>query len=231
MLEDGLSYPVRGDWIGRVIIGGVLGFLSVLVLPAFVLLGYLVRVLEMTVDGSEDPPKFVDWGELLVTGVVGTVITLAYTVVPIVGYALLMVVLVGTGGAVGGDLGALVGVAGLLATLAFIAVVLVVYYAVPAALTAYAAHGEIGAAFDLAALKPTLFSTEYLVAVFMPLVVAVGLWVATGLLAITIVGLLFVPFLQFYGQMAVFRMFGSAFASETDRIDAGPAETPDLAGR
>ena len=231
MLEDGLSYPLRGDWIGRVIIGGVLGFLSVLVLPAFVLLGYLVRVLETTVDGSDDPPEFVDWGELLVTGVVGTVITLAYTVVPIVGYVLLVVVLVGTGGAVGGDLGALVGVAGLLVTLALIPVVLVVYYAVPAALTAYAAHGEIGAAFDLAALKPTLFSTEYLVAVFMPLVVAVGLWIATGLLAITIVGLLFVPFLQFYGQMAVFRMFGSAFASETDRIDAGPAEAPDLVGR
>jgi hypothetical protein len=231
MLEDGLSYPLRGDWIGRVIIGGVLGFLSVLVLPAFVLLGYLVRVLETTVDGSEDPPEFVDWGDLLVTGVVGTVITLAYTVVPIVGYVLLVVVLVGTGGAVGGDLGALAGVAGLLATLAFIPVVLVVYYAVPAALTAYAAHGEIGAAFDLAALKPTLFSPEYLVAVLMPLVVAVVLWIATGLLAITILGLLLVPFLQFYGQMAVFRMFGSAFASETDRIDTDRAESPDLAGR
>jgi len=45
MLEDGLSYPVRGDWIGRTIIGAVLGFLSFLVLPAVFLMGYFVRVL------------------------------------------------------------------------------------------------------------------------------------------------------------------------------------------
>jgi branched-chain amino acid transport system permease protein len=37
MLEDGLSYPIRGDWIGRIVIGGILGLLSVLLLPAFVI--------------------------------------------------------------------------------------------------------------------------------------------------------------------------------------------------
>jgi len=69
MLEDGLSYPIRGDWIGRIIIiGGVLGFLSVLLLPAFVIVGYLVRVLEQTIDGEDVPPEFDDWGDLLMKG-------------------------------------------------------------------------------------------------------------------------------------------------------------------
>ncbi|QKY18030.1 DUF4013 domain-containing protein [Halorubrum sp. CBA1229] len=221
MLEDGLSYPIRGDWIGRIVIGGILGLLSVLVIPAFLIVGYLVRVLERTIGGDEVPPEFTDWGELLTKGVIGTIITLAYTVIPVVVYAVVVGVVSGTGGAVGGDVGALVGVVGLLLALAFIPVLFLIYYAVPAALSAYAARGELSAAFDPELLKPALFSTEYLVAVLMPIVVAVVMWIATALLAVTVVGLLLVPFVQFYGQVAVFRMFGSAFASVNDRIEDG----------
>lgn len=221
MLEDGLSYPIRGDWIGRIIIGGVLGFLSILLLPAFVIVGYLVRVLEQTITGEDVPPEFDDWGDLLMKGVIGSVITIAYTVIPVVAYAVVVAVVGGTGGAIGGDAGALIGVVGVLLALAFIPVLFLIYYAVPAALSAYAARGEIGAAFDISLLKPTLFSTEYLVAVLMPIVVAVITWIVTAVLSVTVVGLLLVPFVQFYGQVAVFRMFGSAFASVNDRVDAG----------
>ncbi|PAU84482.1 hypothetical protein CK500_02880 [Halorubrum salipaludis] len=224
MLEDGLSYPVRGDWIGRIIIGGILGLFSVLLLPAFVIVGYLVRVLEETIAGEEVPPEFTDWGDLLMKGVIGTIITIAYTVVPVIVYGVVVAVVVGTGGAVGGDAGALIGVVGLLLALAFIPVLFLVYYAVPAGLTAYAARGEMAAAFDIDLLKPTLLSTEYLVAVLMPIVVAVITWVVAGVLAATIIGLLLVPFVQFYGQVAVFRMFGAAFATVNEQIDADPAD-------
>ena len=223
MLEDGLSYPIRGDWVGRIVIGGVLGFLSVLVLPAFLIIGSLVRVLEKTIAGDEVPPEFTDWGDLLIRGVIGTIITVAYTVIPVVAYAVVVGVVAGTSGAIGGDVGALVGVVGVLLALAFVPVLFLVYYAVPAALSAYAARGELGAAFDADLLKPALFSTEYLVAVLMPIVVAVVVWIATAVLAVTVVGLLLVPFVQFYGQVAVFRMFGTAFASVNDRIESGPA--------
>lgn len=223
MLEDGLSYPIRGDWIGRIVIGGILGFLSVLVIPAFLIVGYLVRVLETTIDGDETPPEFTDWGDLLAKGALGTIITLAYTVIPVVVYAVVVGVVSGTGGAVGGDVGALVGVIGVLLTVAFIPVLFLVYYAVPAALSAYAARGELGAAFDPDLLKPVLLSTEYLIAVLSPIVVAVIVWIATALLAITVVGIILLPFVQFYGQVAVFRMFGSAFASVNDRIGGGTA--------
>lgn len=228
MLEDGLSYPLRGDWIGRMIIGGVLGFFSWLVLPAFVLFGYLVEVLESTVAGDETPPEFVDWGTLFVRGIVATAIALAYAFVPLFAYLLFVFVVLGAGGAIGGDAGALIGGLGILAALAFLPVLFVVYYAVPAALTAYAAEGRAGAAFDLSLLKPTLFSVEYLVAVLMPLVVTFALWMVTGLLAITVVGLLLVPFLQFYGQVAIFRMFGAAFATRSDELSTGGTPTADV---
>jgi len=224
MLEDGLSYPVRGDWIGRVIIGGVLGFLSFLLLPVLPLYGYLVRVLETTVNGDESPPEFTDWGDLTVTGLVALVITLAYTIVPLVAYAVFVTVVAGAGGAVGGDAGAVIGGLGLLTALAFVPVVLLAYYAVPAALTAYAIEDDLGAAFDVDRLKPVLLSGEYLAAVLLPVVIAFVLWIVTMVLAFTVVGLVFVPFIQFYGQVTVFRMFGSAFGSVSDRT-SGAGDT------
>jgi len=111
------------------------------------------------------------------------VITIAYTVIPVVLYAIVVAVVGGTSGAIGGDAGAFIGVVGVLLTLAFIPVLFLIYYAVPAALSAYAARDEIGAAFDPDLLKPVLFSTEYLVAVLMPIVVAVITWIATAVLA------------------------------------------------
>ena len=224
MIEDGLSYPMREDWVGRIAIGGVLGLLSVFVIPTFAVFGYLVRVLERTVAGDDVPPAFDDWGDLLAKGVVGVLIALAYSVVPLIAYGVVVSVVVGIGSGIGGDLGALIGLTGALLALAFIPVLFFIYYAVPAALTAYAVRGEVSAAFDAGLLKPTLFSSEYLLAVLMPLLISVGVFLVSVVLLVTIVGAVLVPFVQFYGQVAVFRMFGSAFAAVNDRIEdpAGP---------
>lgn len=231
MLEDGLSYPVRGDWLGRIVIGGVLGLLSFLVVPTFAVFGYLVRVLERTVAGDDAPPEFDDWGDLLAKGVVGLLIALAYSVVPVVLYVVFVTVVVGLGSGIGGDLGALIGFTGALLAVAFVPVLFLIYYAVPAALTAYAARGEIGAAFDVGLLKPTLLSLEYFLAVLMPIVVAIVVFVVSVVLLATFVGAVLIPFVQFYGQVAIFRMFGTAFADGSDRIEVGdgpdePAATP-----
>ena len=146
MIEDGLSYPMREDWVGRIVIGGVLGLLSVFVIPTFAVFGYLVRVLERTVAGDDVPPAFDDWGDLLAKGVVAVLIALAYSIVPLVAYGIVVSVVVGIGSGIGGDLGALIGLTGALLAVAFVPVLFFIYYAVPAALTAYAARGEVSAA-------------------------------------------------------------------------------------
>ena len=229
MFEDGLSYPARGDWLGRTVIGGLLFAFSFLIIPAILVTGYLIDALERTVAGDEEPPAFADWGDLFVRGLVGTAIGIVYSVVPLVvfgGVAFVLFGVIGVAGGAGDAGGAVAGlgvVALLLLGLLFIPVVFLIYYLVPAALTNYAIEGEIGAAFDFETIKPILLSSEYLVAVLLPLVVAVLLWIATSILSVTIVGLLLVPFLQFYGQLAVFRMFGSAFRTVSGRSGAARA--------
>jgi len=232
MFEDGLSYPVRGDWLGRTIIGGLLAVFSFLLIPAFFVTGYLIRVLKTTVSGVDEPPAFDDWGDLFIKGLVGTVITIVYSVVPVVAFGVLGFVLfgvIGIGGGIGGDGGGIIaglgGIAVLLLGLLFIPVVFLIYYMVPAALTNYAIEDEFGAAFDFGTIKPILLSSEYLVAVLLPIVVAVILWIATSILAFTVVGLLLVPFLQFYGQVTIFRMFGTAFKNVMGGLQTSSSTT------
>lgn len=213
MLEDGLSYPIRGEWIGRLLIGGLLAIFSVLLIPLFPLIGYFIRVLNRTVAGEDEPPAFDDWGDLFGKGVVGAIIALVYSIVPFLVFGTITFVLVGTGGLIGGRGGSALAGLSALSLLLMVPAVFLVYYTVPAALTSYAIDGKIGAAFDFGTMKPILLSSEYLIASLLPLVVAVGIWLVTAALSITIVGLLLVPFLQFYGQVAVFRMFGSAYSS------------------
>lgn len=105
MLRDGLSYPPRGDWIKRILVGGLLGLLPVLVVPTFTVFGYLVRVGERTVAGDDAPPAFGDWGDLLAKGVVATLIALAYSIVPVLLYWVAITVVTGVGSGIGGDVG------------------------------------------------------------------------------------------------------------------------------
>ncbi|NGM69739.1 DUF4013 domain-containing protein [Natronolimnobius sp. AArcel1] len=224
MLEDGLSYPVRGEWVGRTIIGSVLGFLSFLLIPVVFLMGYFVRVLETTVAGANEPPAFEDWGELFIKGISAILIGLVYSLVPAILYVILVSVLLGTGGALGGDGGVLAGL-GFMSMLTFIPLMMFISYIVPAALTNYARTGDISAAFDIGVIKSVAFSVDYLVAMLLPIVVGVVVWVAAFVLAVTIIGLLFVPVLYFYMYVAIFRMFGSAFAktdptTQTDSVTA-----------
>lgn len=218
MLEDGLSYPMQGDsWIGRILIGGIIGFLSILFFPIFIFVGYLVRVLESTINGDPEPPEWDDWGGLFVDGIKATIVGIAYSIIPTVVILGLGSVFVGIGAAAGDGGGGILAGFGLITMLLLIPVFFLVYYLVPAALANMAAEGTLGAAFDFGMIRNVVLTGDYLVAVLMPIVVGIAINIVTSILAITVVGLVLVPFVNFYGQVAVFRMFGLAFAKQANK--------------
>lgn len=217
MIADGLSYPANGDdALSRIVIGGLLGLFSFLILPLFVLMGYLLRVLASATRAETEPPAFEDWGALIVDGIKATVVAIAYGIVPFalmfssVGVAIL--------GSYSDSGGALFGSVGLLGFVISFLGMFAMYYLIPAALTNMALEESMGAAFDVARLKPVLFSAEYLLAWFVPFVVAFVLNVATVFLLVVTLGLgiLLVPFIQFYVQVAIFYLFGRAFGKVLD---------------
>lgn len=221
MLEDGLSYPLQGDSaLGRIIVGGLLGFGSFLIIPAFALLGYLVWVLGGAARGEEEPPAFDNWGEMIVEGLKATVVTLVYGIVPFV-LVFVSVFVIAGGGASGSEVGmGILGGIGLLGMLVSIVAMFLLYYLIPAALTNMALEGSIEAAFDFGTIKQAVLSADYLIAWLIPFVLAILANVVTAVLAVTIIGLLAVPFIQFYIQVAAFYMFGAAFG-EAVGVDGG----------
>jgi len=216
MLEDGLSYPMQGDsWIGRVLIGGVMVFLAFLIIPIFFFQGYLLRVLGSTVRGEPEPPEWGDWGGLLIDGLKSAAVTFIYAFVPTAVFGVLAILFAGLGGAAGDSGGGIIAGFGVLTLLLFIPVMFLVYYIVPAALANMASDGSIGAAFDFDMLSNVVLSVDYFIAVLMPIVVGVLINIISFVLGITIIGYLLVPFVAFYGQVAIFRMFGLAFAKQS----------------
>lgn len=217
MLEEGLSYPFNGDSaLGRIIIGGLLGFGSFLIVPAIALMGYLVWVLDGAARGEEEPPAFENWGDMIVDGLKATAVTIVYGIVPFL-LVFLSVFVIAGGSASGSETGmGILGGIGLIGMLVSILAMFVLYYLIPAALTNMALEDSFGAAFDFGTIKQVILTGDYLIAWLIPFVLAALMNVVVFLLAITVVGLIVVPFIQFYVQVAAFYMFGVAFGTVVD---------------
>lgn len=217
MLEEGISYPFKGDSsLGRNVIGSLLLAFFWLFIPLFAFFGYIVRVLRTTTEGAEEPPSFDNWGEMLVDGLKGFAVFVAYGAIP---YALLFVVMavVGVGeSTAGAGTSNLVAGVGAIGFLWVLAASVIVQYIVPAALTNFAREGELTAAFDLGTIASVIFSVEYFVAWLLPIVIYVLLYIVAIFLAFTVVGILLLPWLYFYGSLVVYRMFGQAYVSVLD---------------
>lgn len=222
MFEEGLSYPLSGDdALGRIIIGGLLGFGSFLVIPAFALFGYFVWVLEGAARGREEPPAFEDWGDMLVDGLKATAAAIVYGIVPFVLVFVSVFVIAGGIGSGSDTAAGVLGSIGVLGMLMSLLAMIILYYLVPAALTNMALEGTFGAAFDFGTIKQAVLSVDYLIAWILPFVIALVVNVVVTVLAFTIIGLVLVPFIQFYVQVAVFYMFGTAFGKVVGVEQAG----------
>lgn len=213
-IEDSLTYPMESDeWLVTVLIGGVLTFLSFLVVPMFLVSGYLVRAIRANLDGEPEPPTFGDWGELLVDGLKATVIGFVYMLVP------LIVMSVTVGGAVvamatGGDAGAAIGIGGMLVGLLLTFVLTLLFgYLSAVGIVNFAREGRFGAAFDVDVLRDVGFDMGFAV----PYLVSVGVLVVAGIVAsIPVIGFVLGVFVSFYALIVAARLWTDGFTEARD---------------
>ena len=164
LLEDGLQYPFRGEWVGRLIIGGGLTFISISFFPLFLVAGNLYRIVEQTVTESDDtPPAFDDWNGLFIKGIGVWAIVLTYAVLPVVYIIVVVAMVVGIGW--GGEVRTVSVIGGILLALLAIPLFAITYYFIPVAIAHYASVGELKAAFDVRTLTKIAFTREYFTAV------------------------------------------------------------------
>lgn len=217
-IETLLTYPMESDdWIVTVLVGGILLFLSFLIVPGVLVYGYLVRVLRAGMADASEPPTFDDWGTLFVEGLVAFVIVLVYQLVPIV------VFVVTVGGSLaafasGSTAGAGVGVAGLFGGLALTALLAVVFsYVGFVGVANYAHERAFAAGFDVAVITDVGTSADYAV----PWLGAVVVMVVASLVAsIPILGV----FVLFYATIVASNLVGQGYAAARGVDDTASPE-------
>lgn len=231
MLNESINYLRSSeDWVKTVLIGGLLSIFGFLILPAILVVGYLMRVLRARMHDEEEPPVFDEWGDMLRDGAYGFAIVIVYSIVPAIVGAVVIAVGVG-GAAAGGDSGATAFLGGLVALvggLALLALSLLVAYVLPAALANYAETERFGAAFSVADLRPVLFSGKYATAWAVGLAILLVAGFVSGLLNIVpLLGALVGAFLTFYAVVAAYYCIGTVWGELRDIEMIEENDSPD----
>lgn len=231
MLTEALEYPrSHDDWLKTVLIGGLLGLFTWLLVPAVLLAGYVVRVLRGTMTGNETPPVFEDWGDLFSDGLRASVIAFVYGLIPAV---VLAVTAVLGGLLVAGGSDASLGAGGLVVLfggLLALVLGLLAAYIVPAAVANYAETGRMGAGFSWSTLRPVLFSGTYATAWATAFAIIIVASVVSAVLNIVpLLGLVVGAFVGFYAAVSAYYVIGRAWAEmhpvEAERMDR-PENSP-----
>ncbi|MBX0295085.1 DUF4013 domain-containing protein [Haloarcula nitratireducens] len=214
MIEDGLRYQTQGDdWLERVLIGGIVGFLGVFVVPAFTFSGYMLEVMRRVMGGdTKNPPE---WGDLdLVEMTVDGLRYVALTLVYGLAFALVagLPILVFLLGGYGTDSGVLVGFGLLLGGLLYLLGLLALAVVLPVATANFVAEDSIGAGFDTTVLRDVVANGTMLKAIVFGVVINVIVQVVGSVLLFTLVGILLLPFVGFVGQSAVMYVWARGFA-------------------
>jgi hypothetical protein len=207
MLSDALNYPRNSDSaVKTIVIGGLLGLLSFLILPIFFTFGYAMRVIRSVSADESEAPEFSDWERLGVDGLKALAITLAYSILPMLVLAATVgTAIFGTFFAAGGNSRAGFAAGGLAMVGGFVALVLwlALWYVAPAGLVAFARSGRIGDAFAFGDLKPTLTSSQYLTGWALALGVLIAAGIVVSILNSIVIGIVLAPFVNFYALVVV----------------------------
>ena len=220
MLREALAFARGRDGGIRVLLlGGLFVLMAWLVLPALLVAGYLLSVMDVGARGRGSLPPFGNWRRLLADGLRAAVVALVYGIGPaamvlggvLVTWLLVLptisptVILDGGTGALQQLPVELLGLVGLVAFVLLLAAV-VFWLHLPAALVALGTQGRLGAAFQSDALWTVVNTTAYLKGV----VLAGALFVLGMAVAIPLSAVLVGFVLQFYVLVAVAFVFGRA---------------------
>ena len=211
-ITEEVKFPTKdSEWIQKILIGGIIGIIPIINLIRY---GYILKVIKEATEGNHGMPKWEDWGNLFINGLIAFIISLIYLIIPI------LIMLVSAGGvmtaALSGNMNLMYGmmagaVGGILIGLLL---ALVFGFMVPMALAMYTKENSFGAAFRIGEVLSRIKSVfaDY-VTVY---VVLIALMFILFLLSfIPVLGTLIVIFGSFYVTVVAFNMFGIVYAKSS----------------
>jgi hypothetical protein len=194
------------EWVKKLAIGGVAILFGIIILPIFVVLGYMLQTLKNVRDGQSKPlPEWDDFSGLLVKGLMVFLIALVYSI-PILIFVCLLVV-IQLGFPQDGDISGALAIVWscLLCVISFVA--LLINIILPAAIIRYAQFDTFGSAFQFGEIFSFIKNNigNYIIVLLLGMVA--GLVAEFGFI-LCIVGIFFTAFwsmlvqANLYGQLA-----------------------------
>lgn len=186
MISEALNYPLEGDKSdNNLIIGTLLVFASVFVLPIFILAGYFARTIRNANNG-EPAPEFEDYTGLFVDGVKIVGVYLVYFIAL---FAMIVPI------AIFGELNEYLGLA---LFWLYVPAFFLFYYGYPTISYHFGKNLSLKQAFNVKEVVRSILTLRYLKIFLILLGVQIGFTVLQVLMAATIIGLLLVPTSLFF---------------------------------
>lgn len=210
ILKEAVLYPWNDGDSGTTLVGGgILTLLSPLIIPALLVMGYNLRVVESVLDDAGEPPVFDDWSDLLVDGLKAAGVLIVYVLLPLaIGTAILAAIAgaagfrFGPGMATPNGAFALGGLAFIVALL-LAGLALLVWYLAPAALVHLARTRSLRAAFVADEVRDLAEASAYGSAWLL----ALGVFAANAVVLLILnsagIGVILSGFTSFYAFVAM----------------------------
>jgi hypothetical protein len=197
--SNALKYPLTD--FKKVLILGILTILSSLIIPGFLVLGYIFKIIKSTMKDSSELPNFNQWTSMFIDGLKVFVLFFIYSIIPCIliligiwGAILPMLTVPGAGSLLNSPLS--LNMLGGIASIGLILLV-VISFIIPVALANMVYQGKLVAAFRLKEIIGKIKEigwVDYLIwFIIMLIIIWVAYFVSSFLILPFIIGIVIVP--------------------------------------
>ncbi len=221
IISDSIKYP-SSNW-GKVLILGVIMIASILIVPIFLLMGYIFRIIKATLAGLDELPEFDEIGEMFVDGLKVFVVAIIYAI-PVYIIALIIGALLGSSTTAASiSINPYMLWAFVIGYIVYIIVAVIVGLIEVIAIANMAYYdGDLGAAFSFSEILDYIARIgwgKYIVTYIVIAIVAfigflIGLVTLFILIGIILLPLIIAPFIYMFGARAIALLFIEAVAEE-----------------
>ncbi len=193
------------DWLKKIAIGGGAILLSIIIVPIFLVMGYMVQTIKNVRDGHEKPlPEWDNIGDLFMKGLMVFVIALAYNIVPIIIMLCPTFLIAAVASSVDPDVGDVLLIASNCFMCLGVIILLAINLVLPAGIIRYAEYDTLGSAFQFGPIFSFITNNigDYIIAILLS-------WVASFIAGFGII-LCFVGvyFTHFWGVLVTANLYG-----------------------
>ncbi|MBI4813084.1 MAG: DUF4013 domain-containing protein [Methanobacterium sp.] len=223
IISDSIKYP-SSNW-GKVLILGVIMIASILIVPIFLVYGYIFRIIKATLAGVDELPDFDEIGDMFVDGLKIFVVAIVYAI-PVYIIALILNLIIGasmTMTSTTTSLDPMMFWGLIVGNIVFIIVALIIGLIEVIAIANMAYNdGELGAAFrfsDIMNIIATIGWGKYIATyIVIAIVGAIGFFIGMLtmfiLIGIILLPLVIAPYIAMFGSRAIGLLVASSIEAE-----------------